>query len=259
MRSHHEPVTDAARLLSTFGVTLPAGVELGPPGDADVLAPFIVQAQQPTADALGDIHVGMLGMRPAFAAAHHCRVETMKSDPIFRESWWSGRRCVVPVEKLTEWCYASGRPGMWGVTRADGAPMGLAGLWKAWTGPTGETGLSFCVLTLSADGHAVFDRLKHPSHEKRMPVILLAPAQRQWLQGTWAQAERLLVSFPAEDLHAFPLEPASGPSPLRGPDEADMFADEWWPAAALAPRRKRIVVRRKPSDTPMPATGDLFG
>ena len=267
MRSNHEPVTDADRLLSTFGVTLPAGVELGEPGGADAMAPFIVQAQNPAADALGDIHIGRLGLLPALAQristtaqTHHCRVETMKSDPTFRESWWSGRRCVVPVERLTEWCYASGRPGMWSVHRADEAPMGLAGLWSAWTSPTGETVLSFCVLTLSADGHAVFDRLKHPTHEKRMPVILPAQTQRQWLQGTWAQAERLLVRFPAEQLQALPLEPTSGPLRLDGPDEADLFADEWWPAAAQAPRKKqRLVVRRQSSDVPVPTTGDLFG
>lgn len=265
VRSNHEPVTDAARLLSTFGVTLPTGVELRSPGCTDVIAPFIVQAEHPASDALGDVRVGRLGAPPALAQhigtaaqTHHCRVETMKSDPTFRESWWSGRRCVVPAERLTEWCYASGRPGMWSVSRADEAPMGLAGLWNAWTSPTGETVLSFCVLTLSADGHAVFGRLKHPMHEKRMPVILPAQAQRQWLHGAGAQAERLLVRFPAEQLQAFALEPASGPSRLDGPDEADMFADEWWATAPHVPSKKRIVVRRKPVDAPVPTTGDLF-
>ena len=46
---------------------------------------------------------------------------------------------------------------------------------------------------------------------------------------------------------------------LDGPDEADMFADEWWATAAEAPPKKRIAVRRKPSDEPAPITGDLFG
>jgi len=265
VRCNHEPVTDADRLLSTFGVTLPAGVELDQPDEARVMTPFIVQARQPAADALGDVHVGMLGLLPTLAQhistaaqTHHCRVETMKSDPTFRESWWSGRRCVVPVERLTEWCYASGRPGMWSVQRTDEQPMGLAGLWNAWTSPAGETLLSFCVLTLNADGHAVFDHLKHPTHEKRMPVILPAQAQRLWLHGTGAQAERLLVRFPAEQLHACPLTPASGPSPLNGPDEADMFADEWWAAAPHMPRKKRVLVRRKPTHAPVPTSGDLF-
>ncbi|HEY1128136.1 MAG TPA: SOS response-associated peptidase family protein [Roseateles sp.] len=264
MRSHHDPVIDAARLLSAFGVTLPAGVELDP-GSADGTAAFIVQAGQPVTDALGDVRVGSWGRPSAFAQqagpaaqARHCRVETMKSDPTFRESWWSGRRCVVPVERLTEWCYVSGRLGLWGIRGENEAPMGLAGLWKVWTHPTGDTALSFCVLTLSADGHAIFDRLKHPAHDKRMPVILSSQAQRQWLHGSWAQAERLLVRCPAEQLHAFPLEPASGPARLDGPDEADMFADEWWATTPHVPSKKRIAVRRKPVDAPLPTTGDLF-
>ncbi len=271
MRSHHDPVIDAARLLSAFGVTWPAGVELDPPGRADGTAPrigtapFIVQAGQPITDALGDVRVGTWGQPPALAQhagtaaqARHCRVETMKSDPTVRESWWSGRRCVVPVEKLAEWCYVSGRLGLWGVQRKDEAPMGLAGLWKAWAHPTGDTTLSFCVLTLSADGHAVFDRLKHPAHDKRMPVILSSQAQRQWLQGSWAQAEQLLVRCPAEELHAFPLETAHG-SPLPdGPDEGDLFADEGWSASSPRLRKKRAVARRKPPDTTLPTTGDLF-
>lgn len=266
VRSNHEPVTDAGRLLSAFGITRPAGVELGQNDGAEALAPFIVPAQHPASDALGDVNLGLPGLLPGSAqdagmAAHtrHCRVETMKSDPTFRESWWAGRRCIVPVERLTEWCYASGRPGLWSVQRADEAPMALAGLWNAWARPTGGTLLSFCVLTLGADGHAIFDRLKHPTHEKRMPVILPTQAQRLWLQGSSTEAERLLVRFPAEQLQASPQEPKEGLSRLDGPDEADMFANEWWATAAQVPRRKRLVVRRRPSDAPVPTTGDLFG
>lgn len=267
MRSNHEPVTDAARLLSMFGVTLPAGIALAPAEGGDVMAPFIVQAQHPAADdVLGDLHIGMLGLprtvaqptRPG-AQTHHCRVETMKSDPTFRESWWSGRRCVVPVERLTEWCYVSGRPGMWHIHREDEQPMGLAGLWRPCTHAGGQTVLSFCVLTVNADGHAVFDRLKHPAHEQRMPVILPAPAQRQWLHGSLAQAERLLVRFPAEQLQAFPLEGASGSQPRDRAGDADLFADEWWPTGAQVPRKKRVAMPRKPADVPVPTTGDLFG
>ena len=117
VRSNHEPVTDADRLLSTFGVALPTDVEPGRPEGAGFMAPFIVQALHPTGDALGDVNVGMLGLLPAMAQhigtaaqTRHCRVEIMKSDPTFRESWWSGRRCVVPVERLTEWGHAPGRP-----------------------------------------------------------------------------------------------------------------------------------------------------
>lgn len=270
VRSNHEPVTDAARLLSAFGVVWPQEVEPWRNDSADVMAPFIVQAEHPGSDALGDLKVGLFGLLPSSAQdaglamqARSCRVETMKSNPTFRESWWAGRRCVVPVEALTEWSYAAGQPGIWRIGRADQQPMGFAGLWNTWTSPSGETLLSFCVLSISGDGHAVFERLSPPSREKRMPVILCAEAQRQWLHGTGAQVQRLLVQFPAEQLQASPLEPVNGPShrPSRRDwlGEADMFADEWWTPVARAPRKKRSVVPRAPSNLPEPITGDLFG
>lgn len=262
MPCHHEPVTDAARLRAAFGVHLVVDDASAQGDQAEAMAPFIIQAERPSSDALGDIHLGLFGLLPAAvqnagAAAQtgHCRVETMKSNPSFRHSWWSGQRCVVPVERLTEWCYASGRPQLWHIARADEQPMGLAGLWNAWTSPTGDRQLSFCLLTLNADGHAVFDRLGHPTHEKRMPVILPPEAQRQWLHGTGVQVERLLARFPAEQLQALPLEPTSWPARREGPD---MFAQEWWGLMYKAPRRKRVTVRREAPDTPVPVTGDLF-
>ncbi|MFG6490545.1 SOS response-associated peptidase family protein [Roseateles sp. BYS78W] len=265
MRSHLEPVTDASRLLAAFGVALPIDVQLEPADGADALALFIVPAEHPSSGALGDVNVGRFGLLPGAALdagmatqTRHCRVETMKSNPTFRQSWWSGWRCVIPVERLSQWSHASGQPAMWHIGRTDEQPMGLAGLWSAWTSPAGETQLSFCVLTVSGEGHALFDRLNPPGHDRRMPVILPAEAQRPWLHGTGAQAERLLVRFPAEQLQASPQEPANWPSRLAWPDEGDLFADEWWPAVAEAPRRKRVVVRRRAPDVPMPITGDLF-
>lgn len=264
MRSLYEPVTDPTRLLATFGVALPPETELA--SDAATLAPFIVQAAAPSSDVLGDLHVGVFGLLPVAAQdaslapqTRSCRVETMKSNATFRESWWAGRRCVVPVEALTEWCYAPGQSGPWRVGRADEQPMGLAGLWSTATSPTGKTVLSFCVLTITGDGHAVFDRLNPPAREKRMPVILAADAQRQWLHGTAAQAQRVLVQFPAEQLQACPLEPAKGPSRRDWLGEADMFADDGWAPPARAPRKKRSAMPRTPSSASVPVTGDLFG
>ncbi|NCT83531.1 MAG: SOS response-associated peptidase [Comamonadaceae bacterium] len=266
MPSHHEPVTDAGRLFSAFGVVPTTDVQ-PVQRDADaILAPFIVPAEQPSCDALGELHMGLCGLLPAAtpeaglaARTRHCRVEAMKSDPTCRRSWWSGQRCIVPAERLTQWSYASGRPELWCIALADGQPMGLAGLWSARTGPDGETQRSFCLLTLNADGHAVFDRLHHPTQEKRMPVILPAQAQRQWLHGSGAQAERLLLRCPAEQLQALPLEPASWPSRADDPAEADLFPEAWWGLMSKAPRRKRIVARRGAPEAPLPITGDLFG
>lgn len=269
MRSNYEPVTDAARLLAAFGVTLPVepDVEAAP---GDERAAFIVAGAGPQVGLLGEVRVGRLGLLPALAQpgahaaqARECRVDTMKSNPTFRENWWAGRRCVVPVERLTAWSYASGRPEAWAIQHVDGEPLALAGLWNEGMGADGKKHLSFCVLTLDATGHAVYGRMSHPlALEARMPAILPADLRWPWLHGSLADAQRLLVPFAADALHAAPLEPADTAAPRRWSAEPDLFAEEWWRSALETPHRKparpRAVTRVRSTDAPGPVTSDLF-
>lgn len=273
MCSNYEPVTDNDRLLASFGVTLPEDAEPAPHCSAGVMAPFIVGSEVKSPDALGDAKFGLLGLLPHFATdisfgrhTYNCRTETMKSKPAFRGSWWAGRRCVIPVQRISEWNYESGRPQMWQIERADEEPMGLAGLWSEWTSPAGETLLSFCMLTINADGHEVFGRLNAPDHEKRMPVILPISAQELWLYGSLKDAERLLVRYPAEQLQATPREPSA---PARREPKSwqagpDLFPPEWHAGAVEEPPRragrtpKAPPPRPRPPEVPGPTTGDLF-
>lgn len=269
MRCNYEPVTDAARLLAAFGVTLP--VESEALGSAGVeCAAFIVAGAGPQPGLLGEARIGQLGLLPAWAQqaangapARECPVDTMKSNPTFRENWWAGRRCVVPVERLTAWSCESGRPEAWSIQHADGEPLALAGLWNEGTGPAGDRQLSFCVLTLDATGHTVYGRMSHPlAREARMPAILPTGARQRWLHGSLAEAQRLLVPFDAAALQAAPLEPTDTAAPHRWRDEPDLFADEWWPSDPVTSHRKlarrRGVPRARSTETPGPVTPDLF-
>lgn len=273
MRSNYELITDNDRLLSSFGVALPEGADPTPPCGVGVMAPFIVRAEAKSPGVLGDAKFGRLGLLPHFATdigfgehTYDCRAEAMKSMPAFRQSWWAERRCVIPVQRILEWNYESGRPQTWLIQRADEEPMGLAGLWSEWTSPAGEKLLSFSLLTINADGHEVFGRMNAPDHEKRMPVILPIGTQEKWLYGALKDAERLLARYPTEQLQATPSEPS--PTARREPKSwqavPDMFAPEWHAAAAEAPHR---LARRPPKPSPPPprppellgpTTGDLF-
>lgn len=274
MCSNYQPVTDAARLLASFGVTLPEGADPAPHSSAGVLSPFIVRARPKSPDSLGEVKLGLFGLLPDFAKdmdvarhTYNCRTETMKVKPAFKDSWWRGRRCVIPVKRISEWCYetANGQPQKWGIDRLDDEPMGLAGLWSPWVGPSGERVLSFCMLTIHADGHEVFGRMNHPDHEKRMPVILPIRVQEPWLYGSVNDAQRFLVRFPADQLRAAPLGGAA--RPMKEPSSwnavSDMFADEWRETAAELPRKKAAKARPAlppaPPELPGPTTGDLFG
>ncbi|RTL43501.1 MAG: hypothetical protein EKK53_09655 [Burkholderiales bacterium] len=269
MRSHYEPVTDVDRLMAAFGVTLPDLPEGGKARGVEPAA-FIVAGHGTQTAALGELWTGQFGLRSsaapgddASAPARECPVNTMKSNPRFRESWWAGRRCVVPVERLTAWCYEAGRPEAWAIQRADGRPLALAGLWHDGAGPDGERRLSFCVLTLDATGHAVYGRLRHPlAPEARMPALLPADVQRRWLHGSLAEAQQLLVPCPAADLQAAPLAPADTAPPPAWRAEPDLFAEEgWWVAPEThrqKPARPRTALRPRVMDAPGPVTADLF-
>ncbi len=274
MRTHFVPVTDNDRLQACFGTCLPEG--LAPEHEAveGVMAPVIVPAEAAPPGAPGRACLGVLGLLPHFAkdiglARHgrHCRVETMKSTPTFRESWWAGRRCIVPAKSVSAWCYESGRPELWAIQRPGEEPLGLAGLWNEWVGPAGETLLSFSLLTLDARGHEVFGRMDAPEHDKRMPVILPTGSHALWLGGALKDAERLLVSCPAAQLQAVPQTPAARPrrEPRSWAAVPDMFAYEWHvsacelptPRRARAPRALPALLPELP-DLPAPTTGSLF-
>lgn len=272
MSPEYHPVTDA-ELLSSLGLALSAGLVAGleqAAGRDGETVPLLLQGDGTAAASLGEWRLGQLGLLPRFAtdaglARHtvHCRAETMKSEPAFRESWWAGRRGVAAITRISAWSYATGRPERWAVRRADAAPLLLAGLWNEWTAPGGETRLSFSLLTVAAHGHAVFGHLGAPDREPRMPVILPAAALGPWLIGALKDAERLLLPHPAGPLQAQPEQPPAAVrrEPSSWAAVPDMFAHEWHALAAEPPRPRSARMPRlrpRPTETAGPTTADLF-
>jgi putative SOS response-associated peptidase YedK len=62
----------------------------------------------------------------------NARSDTVAMKPAFRQAI-RARRCLIPASGFYEWETApDGRKLPWYFTRADGAPMALAGLWQRW-------------------------------------------------------------------------------------------------------------------------------
>jgi len=111
MCANYTPVTRADRLLQYFGVqrgrdepdhdTFPMG-----------LAPFIRLA--PSNTNPGDIK------------------------PTYKDAWAAGQRCIIPSEAIYEPNYASGKPVRWRIRKANGEPVGIAGIYRSWTNAEGE-------------------------------------------------------------------------------------------------------------------------
>ncbi len=216
MCSNYKPVTLEDRLLAHFGVERPeteAPPEITWPG---YVAPFVVRPAH-RAELL-QLLVGQYGLVPHWAPnlaygrkTYNCRSETASEKPSFREAWHKGRHCIIPAEEIYELCYETGSPVRWAITQNDG-PMGIAGLWGMWPDPkSGKRIPTFTMLTVNADGHAIFQRMHKPEDEKRMPVILPRKDYYAWLDCPPGQAERYMKQFPAEWLLAEPSPVPSKP------------------------------------------------
>lgn len=83
------------------------------------------------------------------------------------------RHCIIPAAAIYEPDYRKSKPFPARIIRADGIPLGIAGLWERWHNPaTGQVLYSYTMLTVNADDHAFMRNYYKPDDEKRMVVIL---------------------------------------------------------------------------------------
>ena len=116
----------------------------------------------------------------------NARAETAAEKPSFRNAM-KRRRCLVPADAYYEWLRtgegrkATRRPFLF--RRADGAPMGLAGLWETYSGADGSEIDTACILTTGANAAtaAIHDR---------MPAIIEPRDFAAWLDCDEANASQ---------------------------------------------------------------------
>lgn len=210
MCAHYESVTDPKRLQRTFDVTPPADS-----GKSDVWPGYLgVFIRRPkVGEHLGETEpereamLGSFGLIPHWAKdatiarhTYNARAETVAEKPSYRDAWRLGRHCIIPVEAFYEPDWRSGRAVTTRISRADGQPMGLAGIWTGWKSPSGEILRSFSMLTINADQHPFMKQFHKPTDEKRMVVILEPDQFDDWLDAPAQRSMELLQAFPAEGL-----------------------------------------------------------
>ncbi len=212
MCSHYKPVSHINQLRQAFG--------LGPLehlGRSDMWPGYegLFVRPHPHAD-VGDEAVpareavlGHWGLIPHWSkdgkvrGTFNARSETIAEKPTFRDAWRKGQRCIIPATSVFEPDWRSGKAVAAEVSRADGAPLGIAGLWSAWRSATGWIE-SYTMLTVNADDHGIFKLLHKPQDEKRMVVILNPDSYETWLTGKQADAVPLIRQCPAEVLQLHP-------------------------------------------------------
>jgi len=152
---------------------------------------------------------GLFGMVPHWSKdtkiAHHtynARSETVAEKPSFRDAWRKGQHCIIPAEAFFEPDWGSGKAIPTRISRADGEPMGIAGLWASWRAPHGEVVYSYTMLTINADDHALMRNFHKPTDEKRMVVILPEDRYEDWLSNGAGEFGDFMKQFAAEQLRA---------------------------------------------------------
>jgi putative SOS response-associated peptidase YedK len=142
----------------------------------------------------------------------NARSETVAEKPAFRSAFKS-RRCIVPISGFYEWQKQDdGTKVPHFITRADGNPMLLAGLWEHWD-KSDEPVESFTIITTDANGFM-------SSIHDRMPAILEPEQVSAWLHSQNSATNAHTLLSPAADgiLEAHPVSMQVNSPRHNGPE-----------------------------------------
>ncbi|MEV4556078.1 SOS response-associated peptidase [Kitasatospora sp. NPDC049285] len=215
--------TDPADLVGHFGVQQWDPTEtLAPSWNvAPTARTFAVLDRAPRGERrpVRQLRILRWGLVPAWAGSPdtavkmiNARAETVHEKPAYRQAYAS-RRCLIPVDGYYEWQTAPtddpARPPRqpYFVSRADGAPLALAGLYEFWRNrelPADhpDAWLVTCTIVTTAA-----EPLLAPVHE-RMPLYLDRTRWDAWLDPA---AERADLTPPAPgSLRIHPVGDAVG-------------------------------------------------
>jgi putative SOS response-associated peptidase YedK len=183
---------------------------------AEGLELAIAADQVPSSAPLCELAVGQFGFVPRWVKSAsdaklrstkmvNARSETVTTSNNFRDAWLAGQRCIVPMMAFFEDDWRSGKAVPTRISRVDGKPMGVAGIWERWA-KDGTEIISFTLLTVNANSHALLHRYQQNGNEKRMPVILGEGAYDAWLNTRPEKAREFMRAYSAQLLTANPVE-----------------------------------------------------
>lgn len=159
----------------------------------------------------------------------NARAESLTESRLFEEAYRQ-RRCLVPADGFYEWTETADGKRPYFVSRADGRPLLLAGLWETWTPEQKQTGLgefgsggpsrepepmrSFTVVTTEPN-----DFLAEYHH--RMAIILDRETSERWLS---ADDPADLLEPSDANLRAWPVSQAVNDPANDGPALVESIA-----------------------------------
>ncbi|MDF7676217.1 SOS response-associated peptidase family protein [Neisseriaceae bacterium ESL0693] len=130
------------------------------------------------------------GLLPAWSkerkikfATMNARVERVAQAPAYRQAWARRQKCIIPADWIVEPDWRSGHYQPARIARADGQPIGIAGLWDRWVDKIStEVVVSFTMLTVSAADDVFMSQFHKPGQPKRTVVMLKPEDYSVWLE-----------------------------------------------------------------------------
>jgi len=185
---------------------------------------------EPTSTAQRQLRIVRWGLVPFWAKdvkigsrMINARAETVAEKPAFRRAF-AGRRCLLPADGYYEWQQQPGGPKQpIYISRTDGSPLALAGLYELWRDPSvppddADAWLwTSTVITTSAP-----DELGH-IHD-RMPMVIDPASWGDWLDPAnhdVSDLRSLLVPAAASGLRTYPVSTAVNSVRNNGPSLID--------------------------------------
>ncbi|HEY2257748.1 MAG TPA: SOS response-associated peptidase family protein [Variovorax sp.] len=158
MPTHYQAASESSHFARRFGLSFQPQGTIVRPGQQG----FFVRRPRADASPLQqlaryEIAPGRWGLIPLFSKdgldpdTQEARSESAASERNFYQPWKRGHRCVILADAVFQAGAAAGSTVR--VSRADGQPLALAGLWNGWRSPTGQCVESFALLTLGAPEH----------------------------------------------------------------------------------------------------------
>ncbi|MGJ7511691.1 SOS response-associated peptidase family protein [Variovorax sp. GT1P44] len=176
MPTHYQAASEPGHFAQRFGIACPPGGSVVRPGEQGLFV-RCPRADRTSQDALArfEIAPGRWGLIPLFSKdgqeqdTFEARGETASAERNFYQPWKRGHRCVILADAIFQAGDTEG--SVVRVSRVDGQPLALAGLWNGWRSPAGECVESFAFLTFGVP--------EQP--ERRRTVILRDAWIDDWL------------------------------------------------------------------------------
>jgi putative SOS response-associated peptidase YedK len=186
---------DPAGLRARFDILESVEVDDPPRFNIAPTDPVLAVRRREAGRELGRLRWGLVpgrwaerkGARPLINA----KAETLSRQPAFAESYRE-RRCLIPADGFYEWLSDErGKRPVW-FSRLDGGLFAFAGIWSPLERADREVLHSCAIVTCPPN------ELIRPIHD-RMPVVLAADAEADWLDPDGAPEDLAEVLVPAAE------------------------------------------------------------